>query len=608
MTLQSPLSLPSSSSTRDRLSQSLSSLPNVGRIMETSTTATTITPRKSTETNDDTLLLQQLSQKVYQLEGEKELTGQKQKEMQKKHDLEVRRLRAKLKQGQTQQQAQQSIVDADGTTSNTTGSNVKPSPSMTASLSAASAMLELQAKLDKAMLKISRLEQEQAHRDDLEDKYHDAQMMIANLRLQAASNLTTTSNTNTAGSVGRRLSGASAGTAQSLLSDSQYAMSDEREGTLFPPMMFNNDYEGQEALKTSDSSQPYSSFSSLLLVKDDVGGRPRTGSSDDNATTTTTTSSNPPMLVSESAIALLNDDVTEDNDELVVQKSRSQKLQKLKDFRKSRESQLKELVLDSQISPTDVQSVIRNLQDELKVAKRIIEQQSLQLTQRQQLPEQPPEHDPTHDNENKVQDDKTAISGLETSSIVKNDGNGDNDELSNWRVKYRELQQRYIKLEIDRAWSEFQLRDRITADALKFHKRLRHWKEQTEELQRQLEDSMEQHAKETKDLRIQLSRQAQAALAAEQDLQEYKRGVQQTLQDYSVSQERLAKATALLAKYHPERSSTNGTTSGDLTIMQQAQFVEIAKERKEGKNASWSAGWIGMMRPRVGETDPALMG
>jgi len=39
--------------------------------------------------------------------------------------------------------------------------------------------------------------------------------------------------------------------------------------------------------------------------------------------------------------------------------------------------------------------------------------------------------------------------------------------------EYRKLKEKYTQLEIDRCWAEFQLRDRITNDALKFHRRIR---------------------------------------------------------------------------------------------------------------------------------------
>ncbi len=500
----------SSSSVRDRLFTAGPKGPSIRRLAE-------ISP--SIDSSDHSLLLQ-LTQKVHQLEAEKEGMMKRQKEVQKEHAAEVDRLKTKLKE-----KAQRVAT-----------SPMEHVPSSSATLSSKSAMLELQVKLDKAMLKVSRLEQEQTHRDNLEEKFQDAQMTIANLRLHS----TTTPV--------RQLLGSDVGFSQGQISDSQRLLSEERE---------ENRWQDERHQQMEDESRKAES--------------PPSAKDQDRSIDTTTTSF--------AMDAIVSDEDTQ---------TRSDKLQKLKDFRRSRESQLKELVLDSQNSPTDVQSVIRNLQDELKAAKEVIWQQKLQL---KELAEQ-----------HQYQEEKQHLTTT-TAESSSSDTNMDTDmNLVMWKSKYLTLQQKYTKLEIDRAWSEFQLRDRITNDALKFHKRLRHWKEQTEQIQHQLEDTMEQQAKETKELRSSLSRQEQAAIATEQDFHEYKQGMEETLKEYGVTQARLAKAMAQLAKYHPERSGA----SSDPAIMQQAQFLELAKERKDDKNA-WSAGWIGKMRQRVVEMDPAVM-
>jgi hypothetical protein len=509
-----------SSSVRDRLSTSWSKVPSIRRIVETTSGG---------DSGDDTLLLQ-LTQKVRQLEAERSRLVEAQEEMQKEHTTKVERLQNRLKE-------EKQNANQVGTESST--SKQRPS-----SPNAASTMLELQGKLDREMAKVSRLEHEQSRRDDLEEKYEDAQVAIANLRLQS----TTTTPV-------RRLSGGSGGTAPSLISDNNTArrvsISEHREDERMH-------HEDERQQQVDDEQRKAESPPSII----DQQSRARTGSID-----TTTTCDSELMVDGEQQI-------------------RTDKLQKLKEFRRSRESQLKELVLDSQNSPTDVQSVIRNLQDELKAAKQVMDQQKLQLQEQQDT----------------IQSQEESLTG--DSSPTPDDDDSKDTEVSTWKEKYRSLQRKYTKLEMDRAWGEFQLRDRITNDALKFHRRLRHWKEQTQELQRQLEDTMEHQAKETKQLRIRLSRQEEVAVAAEQDLIEYKRGTEQTLKEFGATQDRLAKATAQLAKYMPEPSGESSDP-----VMQQAQFLESAKERKEQEKQAWSTtGWLGKIRHRVGDADPSMMG
>jgi hypothetical protein len=251
----------------------------------------------------------------------------------------------------------------------------------------------------------------------------------------------------------------------------------------------------------------------------------------------------------------------------------STRIDKLKAFRRSRELQLKDLVLDKQISPTDVQTVIKNLQDELKAAKEVIYQQKMQLKQNKEA-DTGNGSDEDHDHEEQATD----VYGRINLTV------GNTMPLEK---RYKDLQKKYATLEIDRAWGEFQLRDRITNDALKFHRRLRHWKKQNEELQTQLEKSMEEHADECKSLRAKLTVQEQAACLAEEDLQEYKLGTEQSLQLLVLTQDRLIKAELELEKYCPVNRS-------DPQLMQQANLLQVAMERKQERGGAWGSRLVGV--------------
>eukprot|EP00531_Pseudo-nitzschia_arenysensis_P000960 CAMPEP_0116125802 /NCGR_PEP_ID=MMETSP0329-20121206/6000_1 /TAXON_ID=697910 /ORGANISM="Pseudo-nitzschia arenysensis, Strain B593" /LENGTH=939 /DNA_ID=CAMNT_0003619857 /DNA_START=276 /DNA_END=3091 /DNA_ORIENTATION=+ len=102
--------------------------------------------------------------------------------------------------------------------------------------------------------------------------------------------------------------------------------------------------------------------------------------------------------------------------------------------------------------PTNIMKVIVNLKDELKAAHEVIRQQRVQVESAMQ-------HKSLQ--KSKTDDDANSESPvfLDTSTVSAEE--------------YRKLKEKYTKLEIDRCWAEFQLRDRITNDALKFHRRIR---------------------------------------------------------------------------------------------------------------------------------------
>ncbi|KAL3937860.1 MAG: hypothetical protein SGBAC_007110 [Bacillariaceae sp.] len=103
----------------------------------------------------------------------------------------------------------------------------------------------------------------------------------------------------------------------------------------------------------------------------------------------------------------------------------------------------------------DMEAVIKNLKDELEASKQVIVQQKEQLRMVFE----------SQDGNNKNEKETTT------------------DDESTWKSRFLAIQKRHLQLECDRAWSEFQLRNRITNDRLKFNRRLNHWKGQVQDLE-----------------------------------------------------------------------------------------------------------------------------
>ena len=119
-----------------------------------------------------------------------------------------------------------------------------------------------------------------------------------------------------------------------------------------------------------------------------------------------------------------------------------------------------ESIQNPQEDPTNIMKVIVNLKDELKAAHEVIRQQRVQVESAMQ-------HKGIE--ESKSDDPDPAATRSSTSSnppVFPDDSTVPADQ-------FRKLKEQYTQLEIDRCWAEFQLRDRITNDALKFHRRIR---------------------------------------------------------------------------------------------------------------------------------------
>jgi hypothetical protein len=122
---------------------------------------------------------------------------------------------------------------------------------------------------------------------------------------------------------------------------------------------------------------------------------------------------------------------------------------------------------EQQDDPTNIMKVIVNLKDELKAAHEVIRQQRVQVECAMQ---QEDENDgATTGTADDTTSDETSINSTSTTPLSIRAADSPTVPTS----EYQNLKAKYTQLEIDRCWGEFQLRDRITNDALKFHRRVR---------------------------------------------------------------------------------------------------------------------------------------
>ena len=186
--------------------------------------------------------------------------------------------------------------------------------------------------------------------------------------------------------------------------------------------------------------------------------------------------------------------------------------------------------------------VIINLQDELQASKQVIQQQKHQIGLLTATA---------------TSEEGITTSTLSEDSITNNKTDNEEDDESSllvWKQKYRDLQHKHSKLQIDRAYGEFRLRDRITNDSLKYHRRLIHWKKQTQELQQ------EQHKKETDELRKKLQKSAASVLQHTLgELKESRARVQELEKELSESPSSSTKPTTPILK--EKKTISNGNDS-----------------------------------------------
>lgn len=147
-------------------------------------------------------------------------------------------------------------------------------------------------------------------------------------------------------------------------------------------------------------------------------------------------------------------------------------------------------------------NLIINLQDELRACKEVVHQQKQQVEHlvlaQQNQKESVVEVLPSSDASSNAQQD----GGKETGT----------SGTQEWKEEYRALHARYSELQNNRAWSEFQLRDRICNDSLKYHRRLIHWKSKNQKLEQELVQIKAAHATEVQELQTKWKSTASSVL------------------------------------------------------------------------------------------------
>ncbi|CAJ1970203.1 unnamed protein product [Cylindrotheca closterium] len=162
-------------------------------------------------------------------------------------------------------------------------------------------------------------------------------------------------------------------------------------------------------------------------------------------------------------------------------------------------------------------NLIINLQDELRACKQVIHQQKEQVEQLmvvQQQQQQQQQQQGSAEN-----DTSTSWSGFESETPPNSSQHEAQLGLEttvggtqDWKEEYRSLHARYSELQNNRAWSEFQLRDRICNDSLKYHRRLIHWKSKNQKLEQELVQTKAAHSTEIQQLQTKWKSTASSVL------------------------------------------------------------------------------------------------
>jgi hypothetical protein len=181
----------------------------------------------------------------------------------------------------------------------------------------------------------------------------------------------------------------------------------------------------------------------------------------------------------------------------VDETSRSQrtKLNELRASRSERESQLRDLLDHQQTQPRVIEPVVYDdLRDELLAAYEVIHQQ------------------------------RSHLNGLESTRVPSVKPSEDKDIIL-------QLEGRLSRLEIDRAWGEFQLRNRISSDAMAYQESIRHWKKETRSWQNRFEESWEDHQSQIEYWKGQTELWKGRAKTAEQEFSRSQKGSDSLLLD-----------------------------------------------------------------------------
>lgn len=194
-----------------------------------------------------------------------------------------------------------------------------------------------------------------------------------------------------------------------------------------------------------------------------------------------------------------------------AEKERHLEIAKFKDLLGESEGvvqRLKQQQLQNQYDMEEVKIII-NLQDELKASREAIAQLKSQI-ELISLGKEGRDEENYHDKLLDIAFQQTSqekeVVDEENMKVIED------DSMFHFKRRFQELKQQLSQLEINRALGEFELRDRITNDSLKYHRRLIYWKEKCQELEKTLAKVNAQHKIELKELRTTMKLSASSIL------------------------------------------------------------------------------------------------
>jgi hypothetical protein len=232
----------------------------------------------------------------------------------------------------------------------------------------------------------------------------------------------------------------------------------------------------------------------------------------------------------------------ERRDDETTSHNRRTKLNELRASRSERESQLRDLLDHQQTTqPRVIEPVVYDdLRDELLAAYEVIHQQRSHLNEQ-------------------LESSRRVLPSVKPSE--------DNKDV------ILQLEGRLSRLEIDRAWGEFQLRNRISSDAMAYQESIRHWKKEATSWQNRFEESWEDHQSQIEYWKGQTELWKGRAKTAEQEFSSSQKGSDSLVLELLKVQETVAQ---LEGSNHDDVSFQSSQEPPD----HQSSFLLEAMQRK----------------------------
>lgn len=202
-------------------------------------------------------------------------------------------------------------------------------------------------------------------------------------------------------------------------------------------------------------------------------------------------------------------------------------------------------------------NLIIALQDDLAASKQVIHQQKQQLEQLLMARQQ--QQETTENVASSSEAPPNSQQQVQVGLATRIGGTQD------WKEEYRSLHAKYSELHNNRAWSEFQLRNRICDDSLKYHRRLIHWKSKNQKLEEELVQTKAAHSKEIQELQTKWKSTASSVL-------------QHTLQDLKNTQGKVRQLEKELSRIkleqnEPEIQIQNSSSKFLVKAAKQSNFL-----------------------------------